>query len=252
MARATQTEAFWRDEFDILPEDEVAIQEYFIQQSAPLTTDELARFVMERRLSGKKKRRTGEKGRKYDPTDRYEIGEELIFPALAGEIGEVVGVREGQNERYNRFQVLQVHLAELNQQREFAAEMEAPPGRMAQQGDEPEMEFEELYERFGRYARDIVEAALEASDSFINLGAAWLPQFMLVKMHEGHANIAEAMIDITSEAMPTAELLKELPITEEAADAIKQFSLNYLLSQDPRFVNVGTETQAVWHLARLR
>jgi hypothetical protein len=252
MARATQTEDFWRDEFDILPEDESALQEHFIQQGTPLTTDEVARFLMERRLLGKKKRRSGETGRKYDPTERYEVGESIIFPALAGEVGEVVGMREGQNERYNQFQVLQVHFAELEAQREFAAELEAAPSRLAQLGDEPLLDADELYERFGGYVRDIADHALEASGSFINQGASWLPQFMLVALHEGHANIAEAMIDITSEAMPTAEVLKELPVTEEATDAVKQFSLNHLLSRDPRFVNVGTEEQPVWHLARLR
>jgi hypothetical protein len=252
MARATQTETFWRDEFDILPEDEVALQEYFIQQNAPLTTDELARFLMERRLSGNRRRKSSETGRKYDPTERYEVGEAIIFPTLAGEVGEVVGVREGQNDRYDRFQVLQVHFPELNQRREFAAELEAAPSRLAQLGDEPLMEFDELYQRFGGYAREIVDAALEASPSFINLSAAWLPQFMLVKLHEGHANIAEAMIDIVGDAMPTGEILKELPVTEDATEAVKEFSLNYLLAQDPRFVNAGSEAKPLWHLARLR
>jgi hypothetical protein len=75
-----------------------------------------------------------------------------------------------------------------------------------------------------------------------------LPRALLVEIHEGHLNIAEAMIDMVGSSLSPQELLPELEIASNLSDAIKTFSLNYVLAQDNRFKNVGSELEPKWEL----
>jgi hypothetical protein len=249
MPRATQTEEYWRDEFAIWEEDETALQEHFIQQGRPLDTETLVRTIMEWRTQTEKGAQ--ESNGRYAPTASYEIGQKIVFPALDDEVGEVVGVREGRNERYGPFRVIQVRFGAQQEMREFAAELDLAEAQRFQAGEDAPMTLEELRERFGLYAAEQVEVALRQSDNFVRFGPRWLPRLMLVSFHDGHCNIAEAMIDITGEPMPPSELLVEMPIEEAASDEVKQFSLNIALSGDDRFNNVGTEETPLWYLPRL-
>jgi hypothetical protein len=250
MPIVTQTESFWQDDFNVTAESETSLQEYFMQQNRPLDSGELTRFLMEQEIEQRMSNVQAGNG-SYSPTGRYEVGERLLFPALEGVVGNVQSIREGQNERYGSFRVLQIGFAGRDNVREFAAELSSQEAQLLQSPDEPLVSTEEVVVRFGPHVQEKVEAALEASNNFVQDGVQWLPQFMLVNFHEGHANIAEAMIDITGEPMPPGELLKELPLTEEAGKEVKEFSLNYALARDPRFKNVGDSQAPLWYLPRL-
>jgi hypothetical protein len=213
--------------------------------------EELARFLMER-LHAKRLKGVEESNGRYSPTSAYEVGDKLLFPSVEDEVGEVVGVRAGENQRYGEFRVIQVRFPEQGETREFASELSPDFAHLLAVVENPPLNVKELFSQFGSYATAEVEAALEASDNFVQVGTNWLPKLMLVNFHEGHLNIAEAMIDITGEPLPTSELLKEISIEEEATDAVSRFSLDYLLSHDARFTNAGTATEPLWHLARLR
>jgi hypothetical protein len=249
MARVAQTEEYWRDDFTIEPRDETTLQEYLLQHGTPLTTDEIAHYLMDRQLSPVKRARRGGNGA-YAPTESYEVGDELTFPLLDGLVGEVVESRPGRNERYGEFSVIRVRFDELGEAREFATGLREGVLQMAGSA-ESWMEPEEIVARFSPYVQETVEETLGKSDSFVRFGPYWLPRLMLVDFHEGHRNIAEAMIDITGEAMTPVELLTEIPVEDEASSEVKQFSLNYALSRDARFTNVGTALNPRWFLSRL-
>lgn len=250
MAKAVFTEEFWRDRFTINEKDETALQEYFLQESKPLTTEAIARHLMYRLLD--QQGRSGGGGSGYHPAAQYEVGDELTFPALDDASGKVVAVRDGENDRYGPFRVIEVQFNGSDSTREFASEFADLDNRYAGGGDEPPMSHEEAVELFQPYAEETVEATLENSDAFVQFGAYWLPRLMLVNFHEGHCNIAEAMVDITGEPMPTGDLLTEIPVEEQANDTIKRFSLNHALGQDERFVNSGTAEEPLWFLKRLQ
>jgi hypothetical protein len=249
MARETQTEEYWRDDFTITPADENTLQEYFLQQGSPLSTQEIATYLMERQLSAGKRARRASKST-YAPTETFEVGAELTFPLLDGQVGEVVGTRAGRNPRYGEWNVIQVRFDDSYPTREFAVGLQE--GILQSAGTaEPWLEPDEIVARFSPYVRETVEETLGKSSNFVRLGAAWLPRLMLVDFHEGHRNIAEAMIDITGEPMSPAELLTEIPLDEDGSDDLKQFSLNYALTRDERFSNVGTDAEPRWFLPRL-
>ena len=250
MPRAIQTEKFWREDFRITPADDIQLQEYFFQENKPLHINDIVRLLMEWRISGSSPE-IEVSNNNYDPTNSYQVGQKIHFSALDGQIGEVVGVRDGINDRYSTFRVIKVNFSHQNRTREFAIELndfEVQTDSQIQQ----ELTPQDLYNRFGRYVRQITEWTLSRSPSFVHLGLQWLPSIMLVNFHEGHCNIADAMIDIMGVPMSTDELLTEMPIPENANKQVKLFSLNYALYHDKRFKNVGTDEQPSWYLLRLR
>ncbi len=250
MPRPVQTEKFWREEFKITLSDEIKLQEHFFQKNKPLHLNDIVRLLMEWRISDSAPEVEAKNSTNYDPTGSYKVGEHLYFPAFNGKSGEVFEIRNGFNDRYGSFRVISVKLVGERRKREFA--MELKDFEIRAKGDlQPELTAEDLYNRFERDVRKTTEWTLGRSHSFVHLESQWIPTIMLVNFHEGHCNIADAMIDIMGVPMSSGELLTEMPIPANASKEVKLFSLNYALSNDKRFKNVGTAEQPLWYLPRL-
>lgn len=250
MPRPTQTEKYWRDEFELTAEDETDLQEHFFLLNRPLSTGQISRLLMDWRLSEDEPVSSG----KYSPIEQYQVSQKIIFAALDDDIGEVMAIRDGENERYGSFRVIKVYFAEYDETREFASELD--PSRFEIQltdeaNNEDLLSPEELYTSFGSIVLNSIQEALNKSANFVPWGNDWLSTMILVPYNQGQLHIADAMIDIMGSAMQTTELLKEIPLEGEYAQEIKKFSLNYMLSQDTRFKNVGTQPEPLWYLLRL-
>ncbi len=98
--------------------------------------------------------------------------------------------------------------------------------------------------------RKLVEA-LKEQDSFICYKDQWFLRDMLAKVHMGHLNIVEALIDVKGAPLPTADLLPELGLPAEIPSDIQILSLNCALEDDERFDNVGDSGRDIWYLRRL-
>lgn len=249
MPRPTQTEEYWRNEFELTAEDETDLQEHFFLQNHPLSTGQISRLLMDWRLA-EDKPASG----KYSPTQQYQVGQKIIFAALDDDTGEVMAIRDGENERYGSFRVIKVYFAEYEETREFASELD--PSRFEVQltdepNNEPLLSPEELYASFGSIVLNTIQEALNKSPNFVQWGNDWVATIILVPYNQGHLHIADAMIDIMGSAMQTTELLKEIPLEGEYGQEVKEFSLNYMLSQDSRFKNMGTYSEPLWYLLRL-
>lgn len=244
------TEAYWRDEFDVSPDEETGLQEMFIQVGQPLTTDALATYLMERRLSPAARRQAGDLA--YQPSLSYETGDVLHFPLLDNAIGKVTSIRAGHNPRYGDFSVITVALEGQKEERLFASDFAAAEGHYPVQitpsGDE--VDPAQIVESYRPHVTQQLEAVLEG-ENFVRVADRWMPRIMLVGMTEFHANMAEAIIDTLGEAQSVTALLPEMGIVEEATDEIKRFSLEHLLSNDARFVNIVPDGESRWTLARL-
>ncbi|HID86587.1 MAG TPA: hypothetical protein EYP55_04305 [Anaerolineae bacterium] len=247
--RRTQTEEYWRDEFDVTEEDLGILYELFLEEGVPRSTDYLAQRLMERRCQEEEEalqKALEGKGTVYQPRDSYAVGERLFFPALGGVTGTVVGVRPGENPGYGEFSVIQVELEGTEGVREFAADFPLPH-RLNR--DEKVLPPAELYRRYGHYLLSNLWERLEASPDFVHFGDQWFLGGLMVEVHVGHLNIAEAMIDLADAPLTSEELLKEMELSEDIPLAARIFSLNYALAQDERFVNVGSEGSPRWFLA---
>jgi hypothetical protein len=92
---------------------------------------------------------------------------------------------------------------------------------------------------------------LKEQDGFICYKDQWFLRDMLAKIHVGHLNIVEALIDVKGAPLLTADLLQELGLPGEIPPDIQVLSLNSALEEDERFDNVGDSGRDIWYLRRL-
>lgn len=255
--RETQDPAYWNEEFSITSEDLQYLSTLLVGDELPRSTEELSRAlilhrgrqeeaVIERALS---------KGTPYQPKRSFEIGEWVVFPALEYRAGEVVGVRPGHNPEYDAFTVIEVALEEGGK-REFAAEFDADhalnrEGSGAAESGEL-LSPEQLAQQYAPKIEARLEERLESEPDFVQLAGRWFREDLLVDVHEGHLNLAEAVLDVAAGGpLPTDALLGDVELPEEISPQLRVFSLNYTLQADGRFDEVGPAGEVLWFLRRL-
>lgn len=250
--RPIETTEYWLHEFQVTDEDLTRFYEAMVEDGLPKTLKELVYIVLKSRVELDKAAQAQERlasGAIYQPKDHYEVGQKVFFPALGDKVGSVVSVRPGDNPRYGPFTVIRVKFEDGSSPREFASDFQ-PPHLL--NVEEPKINPEDLYRQFGDFVELQLRRALEKHPDFVSLGDLWFLRDLIFEVHVGHLNIAEAIIDLAGAPQPTETLLKEMELPESVPLAAQVFAVNYALSQDERFVNVGTDRHPVWALASQR
>jgi len=253
--RKTQDPAYWSDTFTIGPEDLQYLSALLVEDELPRSVDELSRALVLHRSRQEEAviERALSKGTLYQPKRTYEVGEQVVFTALDYRVGKVVGVRPGRNPEYDDFQVIELEF-EGGKRREFAAALEDdhPLNRDSALEGEGIRSPEELASLHGPQIAGVLEKHLESNPDFARLADKWFRRDLLVEVHEGHLNLAEAVLDIAGGGpLPTEALLGDLELPEEITAQLRVFSLNYALQQDERFDEVGPAGEVLWFLRRL-
>lgn len=254
----TQDPAYWRDEFTVTPDDLQYLSTLLVEDELPRSAEELGRALVLHRCRQEEAliEHALSKGTPYQPQRSYEVRGAVVFPALGYRVGKVVGVRPGHNPAYGSFQVIQVEFEE-GEKREFASELMAdhPLNREAQAGVAGGEELrspEELAASYGPQVGVVLEKRLEAEPDFVRLAGKWFRKDMLVEVHIGHLNLAEAALDMAGGGpLPTEALLGDLELPEEITPELRIFSLNYAFQEDERFDEVGPAGEVLWFLRRL-
>ena len=115
-------EAYWSS-FELESGDIDFIINLLLEREIPLTTVEMALALVEVRLVQIKLALEEAKRTEYPaylPADSYKVGQVLTFPIFNNLIGEVVGVREGNNPDIGTFGVIEVKFQNGDPAREFA------------------------------------------------------------------------------------------------------------------------------------
>lgn len=252
-----QTEAYWRDDFSVTDQDVEDLGLSLKEAERPMGISELGRSLVVSRSQREQNliRRQLAQGTVYRPDAAFTVDERLVFPHLQFALGSVVGQRDGHNPEYGEFKVVSVQFddAKPGKTRSFAAELRIPHKLASSQGvpgDAPgALSIDDLCARYGRLVAGKLESRLQSS-GFVAFRGQWLSRAMLADLHVGHLNIAEAAIDVKGQPLRAEELLAELDLPDEIPQAIKEFSVNYALSQDERFDDVGDDRRILWSLAR--
>src|SRR5215475_309934 len=113
MASDSYTTSTYWENLQINRQDVEYLHTYLFENESPLTARELVTiFINERvrteRLAEQTRRQAG--GRTYLPKESYQVGENLVFPALNWKHGKVTAARVGQNPDIGAFDVLTVEL----------------------------------------------------------------------------------------------------------------------------------------------
>ncbi len=254
----TQSAAYWTTDLKVTRADIEALFAHFLETEQPLTVREIALWFIRRRLAHE-----FEQFRKqlanvtlFQPAKHYEIGQELLFPALNFASGTVVGVRDGYNPDYGQFKVIEVAFGE--KRREFAAELSAPHPLNEVSHDLNNLlnavqpSAESIFEQHGEAISEAIEARLVDEPEAVYMGGYWFVRSLLAQASVAHLHLAEAVLDLRESGPATAEeLLPDLDFAPELPLPLRVFSLNVALSQDERFDNVGADGDVRWFLRRL-
>jgi len=258
-SRATQSSAYWGSSFALTSDDRELLLNLFVEDEQPRSSDELAQALIRHRVEREEaamRRKQQAQGTLYQPKRAFNVGEQVVFPALDFAVGTVALVREGHNpDVTNPFKVIQVNL-ESGGAREFAAEL---PGDHRLNEDavllSPTDELvppEEIYAHYKDTFVPHLRELLRNSREFVWLAGKWFPRGLLVELNVGQLNIAEAILDMNGGGpLATEALLPELGLPAEVNRDLQIFSLNYALYNDERFDEVGPAGEVLWFLARL-
>ncbi len=254
--RKTQTPEYWQS-FTLSPTDVEFLRTMLLDSERPVATRELAQALVAERIRREESELRAEmsRGTMYQPKKHFAVGDKVLFPQLDFRLGEVVDLRAGQNPEYGEFEVITVEFGGGRRQRSFAAGLTAPHKLNADMPDVlqsgPAVDPQAVLQGPARNLPEQLGAALRGDDTFAVFEDRWLPRDLLVEIHVGHLNIAEAVIDMNQNALDTATLLKELDLPRDVSEAINAFSLQAALAADERFDQVGAADERRWFLRRL-
>lgn len=261
LQRKTQTAAFWRDQFEISEEDLDFFHDLILDATAPLNNEQLALRAIQEYQRRETSRMESElsKGRIYQPSESYEVGQTLVFPAMDFVVGEIVEKRRGQNPEHGEFDVVMVKFAGESKTREFAARLQTPhrlnqPNGRGLTEEGALLSAQEIYDLYQDEIDESILYALEEgprADEFVQVGDYWLLTDQLAELHVGHLNIAEAMIEMQARPLLPEEILAELDLADDITQPMQIISLNHALGHDERFDKISSGAEHAWFLRRL-
>lgn len=245
---------YWTD-LQITPQDIDFLHNHLFELETPMTARELLPVFIEERIrmereAAQQLRQAG--GKTYLPKETYQVGDELIFPALNWKRGTVIAVRPGTNPELGPFDVLSVDMGN-GTQRLFASNLQNhalndEPVTVEEEG----FDAEEILRTQGNAIEKKIEAAFQTDEELVRIAGRWFPRALLVDVNIGHLNLAEAVLDMAGgEPLPTSALLKDVPMPEGVNPKLAEFSLNLALQEDGRFDEVGPAGEVLWCLRRL-
>jgi hypothetical protein len=250
-------ERYWTD-FEVRSKDLDFIYNLLLEREVPLTTQEMAQELVAHRLEELEEEASQveeSETQVYLPKETYKVDQVLVFPAVGNQVGKIVGLRPGDNPDLGEFDVIQVVFDGDAGMREFAAQLKDhilnEPPDVPGEGEDANSPESIL----GEYRDHIIErlsARLHAADDIVQIAGRWFPTALLAEFHEGHLNLAEAVLDVAGGGpTPTSELLEHINPPEDLDPLLAEFSLDYALQEDERFDEVGPAGQVLWHLKRL-
>lgn len=252
----------WARNFTVEKEDMDYLSGLLLEHEKPMKTEALARALVEERLAQETAALQAhyKDARFYNPSQSYEVGQKVIFPAFDYATATVVRTREGNNPEYSAFNVMGVEFQEdsSGKIREFAIDLTVPHV-LSQQDSESyasyltagELTADEILAHFGDDIIYTLETSLAETGSLIQVSGAWFPSDLVLEVNEGHLNLAEAVLDINAQPMDTESIVKEIGGLGSGSIELQIFSMNNALREDDRFDEVGPAGMVLWFLRRL-
>lgn len=252
----TQSQEYWVSDFRVTNSDIEQLYNHFLEVEKPQTADQIAQVMIRHRVAEERNRikQLMTDRSVYQPKNQYEVGDELVFPALKFSHGKITGVRDGYDPQYGRYSVIVVEIK--GKAREFASQL---PGEHILNLDDggsfdpmAEVDVEELYRLYGEQIATKVSVALKSRSEFIRLGGQWFVRDLMAEVNIGHLHLAEAVLEV-NEGGPLApkEIITFLDMDPGLDLQVRMFSLNYALANDDRFDEVGPPGKIAWFLKRL-
>ncbi len=251
----TTTEQYWTEQFQITDEDIEYIFNVFLETETPLTSQELAKRLIQARLEQEVQtfRRQIERGDIFQPQNTYTVGQNLVFPALNYRTGEVVDERPGNNPEHGVFTVIQVTFDD-GAQHEFASGLQTPHALTiaddtALDAPTTPKDIDRLMREYGDDIVYLVEERLRQEPDAVYFAGRWFLQSLLAEVGVAHLHLTEAVL-VMHEGGPlnTQAIITEIDMPQEVNPHLQVFSLDHALFNDKRFDEVGPAGEVLWYL----
>lgn len=255
------SETYWNT-FNANDKDVERVYAYMLEKGEATPIADLAQTVIGARAHEEQERRArlNSTAQLYQPKTSYEVGQRLVFSALNDIEGTIIALRPSDNPRVAPYQVASVNLAD-GRSMEFATAYEgahplneAKPIVMGAADESPE----EIYKRYGTSIERTLVSRLRADKEFVEQDGTWLLRDALTTIDEFGLNILEAAIEQDNRGMTTLELARVLKNDagmnlelEGPKRDTTVFSLDFALTRDQRFIDVGPRDETRWYLNRL-
>ncbi|MBI1795032.1 MAG: hypothetical protein HYR70_12715 [Chloroflexi bacterium] len=246
---------YWKT-LQITSQDVEVLHTHLFEAETPLTARDLALIFIETRVKFERDARAKERqagGKTFIPRGKFNIGDNLVFPALGWEKGRITATRSGVNPDAGEFDVITVALAD-GSEKMFAAGLanHILNEESFAAAEEENLNPETILQENGIEIEKKLEIAFSNDESLVKIAGRWFPRGLLINVNEGHLNLAEAALDIAQgEPQPTSALLKDVELPAGVNSKLAEFSLNYALQDDERFDEVGPSGEVLWCLRRL-
>ncbi len=253
----SSTEVYWT-ELNVADDDLELILNLLLEREAPLTTLEMVEALVAYRLTKLEEealRASKDDHEDYKPAGTFEKGQILRFPAMGSVLGKVNKIRTGENPDLGSFDVIEVVFQDDKRRVEFAARLEDHALNKVPEETETKSDFERpeyIVEHMGDAISAKLEERLEKTADIVRIAGRWFPRPLLAEVHEGHLNLAEAVLDVSEGGpLPTNALLEHIDLAGDLDPLLAEFSLDYALQENERFDEVGPAGQVLWFLKRL-
>jgi hypothetical protein len=248
-------ENYW-NEIQVTSSDVENLHTTLFERETPLTTHDLAFAFIEARVRAEQAIKESEKkssAKKFLPKEKFNVGDDVVFPALGWKVGKVKNVRAGVNPAVQSFDVLEVEMDDQSK-RLFAAGLEAHHLNEVPiaTSETSEINSNAVLSEHGLVIEKSLEAALRNDEGLVQIAGRWFPRALLVDVNQGQLNLVEATLDMASgEPLNAEALMKDIDLPVGENPKLAEFSLNYALQNDSRFDEVGAAGQVLWCLHRL-
>ncbi len=245
----------WADDFTVTDDDLEQLTSLLLERETPLSIDELAHALIAQRLEQQAaaERERFKDARMYNPAQAYEVGQKIFFPLEDYTVGTVLDVRAGDNGEHGDFKVIAVDFDGRNL-REFAAELQTyhKLSDMLNEDAAPQLSgsADEIYALNRHLIVPKLEERLREGGDLVSVAGKWFSRDLVLEVNEGHLNLAEAVLyTIEGGPMSTEQIVQEIGgLSDSASLELQIFSLNDVLSRDPRFDEVGPINTVMWYL----
>lgn len=182
----TQTEAFWRNEYEVTEGDLDLITGLILDEGKPQPLSALVSTVIQRRCHREKEAASihAKSGQIYQPKGQFPVGQRLVFTALDYAVGRVTTVRPGNNPKFGPFAVAGVAFDGDTAEREFAVELDIahPLNRPVEEllgTDDETISEGEIATLYAPLVTPKLEAALQSRDEFLTFDNHWFVRDLL-------------------------------------------------------------------------
>jgi len=221
---------YWEN-LSVSKKDIEFIYNILLEKEIPLSTEVLLKSLIKFRIDQEKEKSENQslgKNSIYLPRDEYNIGDKLVFPSLNMTIGEVQEIRDGFNPDYENLKVIRVKF-ESGETRVFASNIPDHPLNHVLDipKDDPNYAPDSVYDHHKQYLSDCLITTLDSNEDFVKISGSWFPRSLLIDVHVGHLNLAEAILEEANGGpIETIALMDQVELKANVDMKLLEFSID--------------------------